>query len=48
MLTIYDTTGHSLLKHNETAPITKDTVWFDLLNPTKEEDNQVEGLLKIS
>ena len=48
MLTIYDTTGNSLLRHNETAPITKDTVWFDLLNPTKEEDNQVEGLLKIS
>ena len=48
MLTIYDTTGNSLLKHNETAPITKDTVWFDLLNPTKEEDNQVESLLKIS
>ncbi|HEX2842450.1 magnesium transporter CorA family protein [Hyphomicrobium sp.] len=48
MLTIYDTTGHSLLKHNETAPITSDTVWFDLLNPTKEEDNHVESLLKIS
>jgi magnesium transporter len=48
MLTIYDTTGNSLLRHNETAPITKDTVWFDLLNPTKEEDNKVEGLLKIS
>jgi magnesium transporter len=48
MLTIYDTTGLSLLKHNETAPITNDTVWFDLLNPTKEEDNHVEALLKIS
>jgi magnesium transporter len=48
MLTTYDTTGHSLLKHNETAPITKDTVWFDLLNPTKEEDNHVETLLGIS
>ena len=48
MLTIYDTTGNSLLKHNETAPITADTVWFDLLNPTKEEDNQVEKLLSIN
>ncbi len=38
MLTIYDTTGHSLLKHNETAPMTKDTVWYDLLDPTPEED----------
>jgi magnesium transporter len=48
MLTIYDTTGNSLLRHNETAPITEDTVWFDLLNPTKEEDNKVEALLKIN
>ncbi|MGD9869331.1 MAG: magnesium transporter CorA family protein [Hyphomicrobiales bacterium] len=48
MLTIYDTTGNSLLRHNETAPITTDTVWFDLLNPTKEEDNHVERLLGIS
>jgi magnesium transporter len=48
MLTIYDTTDHSLLRHNETAPITKDTVWFDLLNPTPEEDRRVEGLLGIS
>ncbi|WP_439544388.1 magnesium transporter CorA family protein [Hyphomicrobium sp.] len=48
MLTIYDTNGESLIRHNETAPITPDTVWYDLLNPTKEEDNHVEGLLKIS
>jgi len=48
MLTIYDTTGQSLLKHDETAPITADTVWFDLVNPTKEEDNHVESLLGIS
>jgi magnesium transporter len=48
MLTIYDTTGHSLIKHNETAPLTKDSIWFDLLNPTQEEDNQVEKALSIS
>lgn len=48
MLTIYDTTGNSLLKHNETAPITKDSVWIDLLNPTQEEDNFVEKALGIS
>ncbi len=48
MLTIYDTTSNSLMKHNETAPISADTVWFDLLNPTKEEDNRLEELLKIS
>jgi magnesium transporter len=48
MLTIYDTTGHSLLKHNETAPMTKDTVWYDLLDPTPEEDAFVEKCLDIS
>jgi magnesium transporter len=48
MLTIYDTTGHSLLKHNETAPMTKDTVWYDLLDPTPEEDRFVEKCLDIS
>ncbi|MGQ0671957.1 MAG: magnesium transporter CorA family protein [Hyphomicrobium sp.] len=48
MLTIYDTTGNSLLKHNETAPLTKDSVWFDLLNPTPEEDKFVEQALGIS
>lgn len=48
MLTIYDTTGLSLLKHNETSPFTKDTVWFDLFNPTAEEDKLVENALGIS
>jgi magnesium transporter len=48
MLTIYDTTTKSLLRHNETAPITGDSVWFDLLNPTKEEDNGLEAMLGIS
>jgi magnesium transporter len=48
MLSIYDTTGHSLLKHNETAPMTKDTVWYDLFDPTPEEDAFVEKCLGIS
>ena len=48
MLTIYDTTGSALVKHDETVPSTSDTVWFDLLEPTKEEDERVEALLKIS
>ncbi len=48
MLTIYDTTGNSLLKHNETAPMTQDTVWYDLVDPTPEEDHFVENALKIS
>jgi magnesium transporter len=48
MLTIYDTTGQRLARHDEALPIVPSTVWFDLLNPTKEEDNKVEGLLGIS
>lgn len=48
MLTIYDTTGNSLVKHDETAPPGKDSVWFDLLNPTAEEDAYVEKALSIS
>jgi magnesium transporter len=48
MLTTYDTAGNTLSKHAETTPITAETVWFDLLNPTKEEDNNLETLLRIS
>jgi magnesium transporter len=48
MLTIYDSTGAGLRTHDQSAPITAETVWFDLLNPTKEEDNEVERLLGVS
>lgn len=47
MLTIYDTTGQRLVPHGTTEPITKSTVWVDLLDPSREEDNMVEDLLKI-
>jgi len=48
MLTIYDSNGRNLSPHDKSQPITADTIWFDLVNPTKEEDNWVENLLKIS
>lgn len=48
MLTIYDTTGTSLIKKDATVPLAKECVWFDLLNPTTEEDNLVEQALGIS
>jgi magnesium transporter len=48
MLTIYDKTSSGLVRHNETAPIGADTVWFDLLDPTPEEDASVEQALGIS
>ena len=47
MLTIYDTTGQRLVPHGTKDPITDSTVWVDLLDPTREEDNLVEDLLKI-
>ena len=48
MLTIYDTTGQRLARHDDGQPVGPATVWYDLLNPTKEEDNEVEALLGIS
>lgn len=48
MLTIYDTTGQVLTKHDIAAAPSTETVWYDLVNPTKEEDNKVEALLSIS
>lgn len=48
MLTIYDAMSHGLTVHADGAPVTASTVWFDLLDPTKDEDNHVEALLKIS
>ena len=48
MLTIYDTKGQCT-RSQRCAPShrTPDTVWIDLLNPTKEEDEFVEKQLGI-
>jgi magnesium transporter len=46
MLTIYDAQGQGLVKRDSLAAC-EAAVWIDLLNPSKEEERQVEGLLGI-
>jgi magnesium transporter len=48
MLTVYDNQGATLSRREGLAPINDKTVWFDLLNPTKDEDAYVEQQLRIS
>ena len=48
MLTVYDAAEGVLIKRNGPVPITPASVWIDLLNPTKDEDLQVEQALSIS
>lgn len=48
MLTIYDKTNTGLTPHHEAEPIGPDTVWFDLVDPTPEEESLVEKALGIS
>ncbi len=47
MLTIYDHQGAKLSKGEGMAPVSDNTVWIDLLNPTSEEDAYVEKALGI-
>jgi magnesium transporter len=47
MLTIYDTHGATLSRRALAEPISEASVWLDLLNPTKEEDEFVEQALGI-
>lgn len=48
MITLYDTQDHRLTRRNEAGAVTAQTIWIDLLNPTREEDLFVEQQLKIS
>jgi magnesium transporter len=48
MLTVYNTTPNGSLERREPADFGPETVWLDLLNPTREEDADVERLLGIS
>jgi magnesium transporter len=48
MLTTYETTGNGLIAHEQPSAITDNTVWIDLVQPTKEEDAFVEQGLGIS
>jgi magnesium transporter len=47
MLTIYDSSGKGLKPHDPADPMTGNTIWIDLLQPTAEEDKFVEQLLGI-
>ncbi len=48
MLTSYDSNGSGLTRTDAPQAIGSSTVWIDLLNPTKEEDEFVERHLGIS
>jgi magnesium transporter len=48
MLTTYENTGNGLITHEQPSAITDNTVWIDLVQPTKEEDAFVEQALGIS
>jgi len=48
MITLYDTRGSALVRREGPEPVASDTVWLDLLNPTREEDAFVEKQLGIA
>ncbi len=48
MITLYDTKGSVLARREGQEPVSSDTVWLDLLNPTPEDDAFVEKQLGIS
>ncbi|MET0567955.1 MAG: magnesium transporter CorA family protein [Hyphomicrobiaceae bacterium] len=48
MITLYDTKGSVLARREGQEPVSSDTVWLDLLNPTSEEDAYVEKQLGIA
>ena len=47
MLTIYETSSGGLERQTGQPRITEQAIWVDLLNPTPEEETQVERALKI-
>jgi magnesium transporter len=47
MLTIYETSSGALARQKGKPRITEQTVWIDLLNPTREEEAKVERALKL-
>jgi magnesium transporter len=47
MLTIYDAADGALIRREGSASISPATVWIDLMNPTRDEDLQVEQALAI-
>ena len=47
MLTIYENRSGSLERQRGKPRITEPTVWVDLINPTPEEEKQIERALKL-
>jgi len=48
MLIVYDCQGNGLVRREQDTAIGSATIWVDLINPTREEDKQVEQALGIS
>ena len=48
MLITYDTQGQGLQRRDGISPLKPETIWIDLMDPTKEEDSFVEKQLGIS
>lgn len=48
MLTIYDKSGDRLLKRDAAAPCGENSIWFDLVDPSGEEDQFVERAIGVS
>lgn len=48
MITIYDLHGQCLARRDGGQTVSSDTVWIDLLNPTREEDQIIEKQLNIA
>jgi magnesium transporter len=48
VLTIYDKAGDGLKKRDAAAPAGEGSVWFDLVDPSKEEDAFVEQSIGVS
>src|SRR4029078_12208176 len=47
MLTIYETRSGALERQKGKPRMTETAVWVDLLNPTPEEEKQIERALKL-
>lgn len=48
MLTVYDQAGISLKKRDTASPSGEQSIWFDLVDPTEEEDAFVEQQIGVS
>lgn len=47
MITLYDTAGNHLSKREGVTHVGAETIWIDLLNPTEEEETDIEKALGL-